>query len=139
MKKKIFSNSIKADSKEGRILISALNGFIMCLLLCFIGAFIFYIGDMDFDNAFIFSIFTYVASSFFCGYSAGRKLKEKGMLFGALSSCCFFLMCLIISLCMGPHFDLDTLYKFIISLISGAIGGICGVNKRNKKKLKPRK
>ena len=41
MKKKIFSNSIKADSKEGRILISALNGFIMCLLLCFIGAFIF--------------------------------------------------------------------------------------------------
>lgn len=139
MKKKIFSNRLKADSKEGKILLSALNGFALCIFLCFIGAFIFFIGDIDFDNAFMFSILAYVMSSFLCGYLTGRNLKEKGMLLGALSGFCFFIMCLIISVFMGPHFDIDTLYKLIISLVSGAIGGICGVNKRNKKKLKPRK
>lgn len=139
MKKRAFSGAVKTDSKEAKLLISALKGFGICLFLCFIGGFFFFICDMDFENAFIFSIFTYVISSFYCGYSAGRKIKENGIMFGALSGCCFFLMCLLIALCMQPHFNLDTLYKFIISIISGAIGGVLGVNKRNKKKLKPRK
>ena len=137
--KKLTFKKFKPNSKNGKLILSSFWGLSVCILMCFLGAFIFYICDLDFADAFVFSIMVYVISSFVCGYIAGRKLKENGILSGAAGGFLFFLMCLVISLFVDLKFTADIFYKLGICLTSGAIGGIAGVNKRNRKKIKPRK
>ena len=66
------------------------------------------------------------------GYNAARILKERGILFGFLTALIYALILLGISMCIQPGFDIGTFGKLSAILLSGSIGGIIAVNRREK-------
>ncbi|MTI66061.1 MAG: TIGR04086 family membrane protein [Firmicutes bacterium] len=60
----------------------------------------------------------------------GIKADNKGWLNGALVGILYMVILTIISLIMVKSFDLDLylMLKYLISIITGAIGGMIGVN-----------
>lgn len=113
------------------------------------------VGDNGFVAAFLFSLlptglpltllnplaaFSLLMGTFAAGYWASRSIGQRGMLTGASCGAALFLVLLIASLQTKAQVDLTALIKLAISLLSGAIGGVTGVNRRHgSSKIKPRR
>ncbi len=69
------------------------------------------------------------------GYFAARRNKSKGLICGALVAVIMFLVFSVIGAVLGSSITLMSLIRFVILLLSGVIGGILGVNKRDKRKI----
>ena len=139
MKKKIFDKKIKMDSTGGKMFTSVLTGLLVGIILSGLTSLMYVKTDIQFENLFSFSIFIYVISALAAGYTAGAKLKENGMVCGGLSGFFLFIICLIISFFMNIAYGLNLVYKMVICILSGAIGGIIEANKKQKKKIKSKK
>ena len=75
-------------------------------------------------------------SVFLGGFAASAYAKEKGMLLGLLSGVIFaFCTALVSVLLFQNDFNLASAGKFIAILLSGCIGGILGVNRKDKVKF----
>lgn len=73
--------------------------------------------------------------SFFAAFYSARKINSKGYKIGFIAGVITFLIVTLISLFMSDNgITYNTLFHFIIIIISSLIGGIWGVNfKRDKK------
>ena len=81
-----------------------------------------------------FSAGLLMLGSFLSGYLAARRIRERGMLVGALCGLIIFLLLMLASFMSRFDVGLAALIKLVISLVSGAIGGIIGVNAKLKRK-----
>ena len=85
----------------------------------------------DISESFIapFSLAITVISSFFAGFKTASKAEKKGILWGALSAGVYIAVVLLII--MLPYSGNISLFRVLsvgLSLVSGAIGGILGIN-----------
>lgn len=81
------------------------------------------------------AIFIVCTGAFVGGYFSARIKKSMGMAVGALSGLLMFVVLLLIGLLFsGDSFGLISLLRMILMIVSGAIGGVLGVNKRKRRK-----
>ncbi|SHI51361.1 putative membrane protein, TIGR04086 family [Geosporobacter subterraneus DSM 17957] len=78
----------------------------------------------------IFTSVILILSITISGIYTGTKLKRKGWLNGALTGLVYILLLFMMSWIFVDGFSIDrwTLYRTIIAVISGGIGGMIGVN-----------
>lgn len=81
-----------------------------------------------------FSTGLLMLGSFLSGYLAARRIRERGMMVGALCGLMIFALLMLASFMSRFDVGLAALIKLVISVVSGAIGGIIGVNARLKRK-----
>ena len=68
------------------------------------------------------------------GFSVARMLRENGLLLGGLCGAVLFLLLAMASAWSQSAFGMPALIKLVICTVSGAIGGVLGVNLRKKRK-----
>ena len=99
--------------------------FALCLLLF----------EIDLGYATLFATISLAIGVFFTSYFLAKSTKEKGCLIGFALGLFVFIMTLIISLFADDFsLSLNTLFRFIIYILTGCCGGIISVNKVNRKK-----
>ena len=68
------------------------------------------------------------------GYITARINKSMGMAVGAVCGAGVFLIVLAVGAILGSELGIVTLVRAGTAVISGALGGVLGVNKRKKRK-----
>ncbi len=81
-----------------------------------------------------FSAGLLMLGSFVSGYLAARRIRERGMMVGALCGLIIFLLLMLAAFMSKFDMGLMALIKLVIAVVSGAIGGIIGVNAKFKRK-----
>ena len=75
------------------------------------------------------------AGTMLAGYRCGRRLRQNGIINGALTGGLMYLILLVAALTVPKNEPgLLALYKCLLMVVSGAIGGVLAVNKRSKVK-----
>ena len=71
---------------------------------------------------------------FISGYMAARQFKKRGMAVGAGCGCLIYMLVFVLSLMDSFSIGITALIKMFIALLSGAAGGVIGVNARRMRK-----
>ena len=82
------------------------------------------------DSIAMASAFITTLSSAFGGFYASKNIKEKGLIYGLLVGL-IYISCLILIVYLAQDnfvFEIDVLYKILLTAVSGGIGGVLGVN-----------
>lgn len=69
-------------------------------------------------------------SCILAGYLASRSIRKRGFIIGALCGAMIDLILILLSFFFSDCFDLQVLLKLAVSVLSGSIGGILGVNQK---------
>ncbi|MBE6728240.1 MAG: TIGR04086 family membrane protein [Ruminococcaceae bacterium] len=121
---------------KGFYLIGSLLGVAVAVLLMLISAFVILKFDLDRQMAAPFATVCVSAGAFVAAFYNAFKLGGKGYIVGLVTGGIVFAVVLIISLMVAENsFSLNTLFHFIIMMLSGLIGGIWGVNRKLSKKF----
>ncbi len=129
---------IKISSKSFllKLLVSDILIQGVCLLsLSAIFSAVTYYLDLDIEILNKFSYITVVLISFISAFFVTKKIKSNGILIGTVSQIPLLLYLLITVIVSNGNFA-NFGFKVILVLIFGAIGGILGVNKKQKFKVK---
>ena len=116
------------------ILKAAVIGMGLSAALLLLFSFLLSKKDIPFEVLPLFTSLLIIISSFLAGYIAAKKLKQRGMAVGAGCGALIFLVIALFSLMKSSSVGTLALIKLALSVISGSIGGVLGVN--SKKKLK---
>ena len=113
------------------IIISFLTIAVMLALF----SFIFLFTELDRAYSSAFATVAAAVGTLIGSYFTSYKIGTKGFKTGLIISLCIFFIITIISFAINKNgFSLNTLFHFIILLLSGFIGGVLGVNKNSRKK-----
>ena len=91
--------------------------------------------DLDIEILKRFTYIIVVFVSFISSFFVTKKVKNNGILVGIISQVPLFIYLLITVIVSKGNFAYFG-FKFLLILIFGAIGGILGVNKKEKFKVK---
>jgi putative membrane protein (TIGR04086 family) len=115
-------------------LISSLVGAVFCFLFLSIFAILFV--GIKVVSAMVMGIFSVAAASigaFVSGFVLAKFQKQKGMFYGAIAGGSLFFILLLFNICIyGLPFTFLGLVKFFCMILSGAFGGVYGVNVRRR-------
>lgn len=102
----------------------------------FLLLFSFVLSKKDLPLGFInhFTSFLIALASFSAGYIAAKNIKQRGMAVGAGCGIVIFVITALISFLNSFEIGLLAAIKLAVSAVSGAIGGILGVNTKRKRK-----
>jgi len=64
------------------------------------------------------------------GYIAARSVRKRGFVIGAACGAMIDVILILVSFFFSDCFDLQVLLKLIVSILSGSIGGVLGVNQK---------
>lgn len=79
------------------------------------------------------TILAVVSGCFAAGFSCGKMLRRKGLLYGLICGSLLFLLALVCEVALiGEEFSVLLLYKYVMYIASAMIGGVLGVNQRRK-------
>ena len=125
---KKYLTAVALGSAAGiAVLVGAISLFALVLSL----------GGLTADAAPVFSVAALCVGAFACGFFVSRKLREKGLLMGAVSGIWMFLLFCIIGLLFGKtQLCTPMFFRVIISAVCAAIGGVVGVNVRAHSRLR---
>lgn len=76
-----------------------------------------------------------IAGGFIGGYVAARINKSSGLIMGVISTAVVLLAIIITGFVNGSDITYMLLLKAVTLLLSGAVGGVKGVNKKEKLKI----
>lgn len=128
----VFNNN--NDNKIIAFFLGGIVGIIITLIIMFIFSAVIIFLNIDRAYAVPFATISIGIGSFFAGKITGRKLCNKGYLVGLVIGLITFLTITLLSLILGNSLSINTIFHFVIILLSSIIGGITGVNyKKNKK------
>lgn len=105
-----------------------LCGFLCSVVCSAISYFVF--NAMMFEG--IFTVVSLAVAGYFSGYLCGKYRRSYGMVEGAICGGLVYLLLLAAAACVG---EFTSPSKLIILVVSGAIGGISGVNAARPKNL----
>lgn len=127
---------LKKDNHNKKIiyLYSAILGLISTFLsMMFFAALLLFL-NIDRTYSVPFATISLAVGSFVASRFAAKKIGEKGYITGLIMGFVVFAFITVISLIFGNGFSLNTLFHFIIILLSALTGGIVGVNTNKHKK-----
>lgn len=126
---------IKLNKNVKAIAISIGVGIALCSLMLLIFSFIVSSNDVPQGLIYPMTIFAACLSGFVSGYVVSRIIRKNGLAWGALCGLILFVVVAIVDFAIGFNgFGILGLIKLLVLLLSSAIGGFIGVNR--KKKLK---
>ena len=113
----------------------AVLGVIITLAVMLLAAVVMFFAELDRAYAAPIATLSLAVGTFFAAFYVASKIGNKGYLIGIVTGVAVFLLLTLISLLInGSALSFNTLFHFIIILLSSFIGGVMGVNKgRNKK------
>lgn len=122
-------------SGKGFLLIGALIGAAVTAALMLLCATILLFADADRSLTVPLSTVCVAAGAFAAAFYNAWKIGDKGYKVGLITGAAMFMIVLLASFIAAQNsISLNTLFHLIIMLLAGAIGGICGVNRRQNKK-----
>lgn len=134
MPKIIKTKSVNKKIKRNPILsyvFCALKGLLLTACILFILSFLLYKGS---EATSFFKIGIYISiviGSFFSGFDSYKKIKNKGILDGAISGLFFLIMLMLVSLLL-MRFNVS--YQLLINaplvMLSSVFAGVLSANKR---------
>lgn len=138
MKSVIYNNNLKQNSIYIKgILFGSIICITVIIVLLMISAFaITQIGNVPTDVINIV-VNTINGIGVFCGsFIALRIIKSKGIIFGVTIGGILFALILIAGLISSTEtLSINTPIKLVVSVICGGIGGVLGVNRKEKFKI----
>ena len=128
---KDFSKAIV--NKKSAYILGGVIGLVVTLvsMLTFAAVLLFF--DVNRAFAVPFATISVAVGSFFASKINAKKIGDKGYLVGSIIGIIVFILITIVSLIFGNGLTLNTLFHFVIIILSSVAGGISGVNVRQKK------
>lgn len=118
------------------IVIGAVAGAALCAVLLAVCALAFVSSENiphDFLPAFIIAVS--VISSFFAGFITAKISKQRGLIYGSMAGLLLFVLFLISGLAASQNtVNSEAFLRFVIMLLSGAIGGLVAVSSKSRRK-----
>lgn len=135
MKKiKMERNNLQTKTDNSKGLSSLAKGtvfayFITLVVFIIYGALLTYT-NMTEENLQMVVMITTVFSVLVSGFISARGVSSKGLLFGMLAGLVYAIIMIMIGFCVLPviNFSFKLLMIFILSICSGGVGGIIGIN-----------
>lgn len=128
------SQGIKAASSEHSAIISIFRGILLSYFITipmFI-VFAFILTYADFPEGLVSPavILITIISAAYAGYSSAKDLKKMGWLNGGAAGLIYMIILYLTSSIMSGKYNLDlqALMTVLIGVLSGAVGGITGIN-----------
>lgn len=113
------------------LLFGALAGFVTTICLICLFAAIMLLLNIDRIYASFFATMSVSAGAFVSAFYVSKRVNMKGMISGLLTGLCYFVIIETVSLSVdGSGFTSNTVFHLIIILLSAAIGGITGANRK---------
>lgn len=127
---------LKKDNinKKSAFITGGVIGVIITLMAMLVFSAILLFLDIDRAYAIPFATISVAIGCFFSGHYTAKKIGDKGYLIGLITGAVVFVVITALSLIMGNSISLNTLFHFIIMMLSSLVGGIMGVNKNKHKK-----
>ena len=131
-KEKAGSFAAKKENGLGKtVLIGALTGLAVTIGFIAMFAAIMLIANADRVYASLFATLSVAAGAFFSSLYVAKRVSIKGILSGLIAGLCYFLVITAVSLAAdGSGLTLNSLFHFVIIILSSAIGGIVGANRK---------
>lgn len=126
--------SKKTVNKKSAYLLGGIIGVIISLLSMLAFAAILLIFNIDRSYAAPFATISVGIGSFFASKVTAKKIGDKGYVIGLIIGVVVFVLITVFSLLFGNGLTLNTLFHFIIIMLSSLAGGISGVNSDKQKK-----
>ncbi|MBO4467947.1 MAG: TIGR04086 family membrane protein [Clostridia bacterium] len=113
------------------VVIGALSGFAATVGFIVLFAVVMLLANMDRIYASFFATLSVSAGAFVSAFYVAKRIKMKGVLSGLLTGLCYFIIITAVSLAAdGSGFTSNTVFHLIIIILSAAIGGIVGANRK---------
>ena len=124
--------SKKSEASIGKtLLIGALSGLVATVGFICIFAVFMLLTNLDRMYASLFATLSVSAGAFISAFYVAKRVNMKGILSGLITGLSYFVIIAAVSLAIdGSGFTSNTLFHLIIILLSSAIGGITGANKK---------
>lgn len=133
MKKDFLSRS--DGSKTFIFIKGALIGVAVTLIMMLLFAVIMYAVSLERALAAPLATVSLAVGTFFAAFYVAAKMGNKGYLIGLITGIAVFAAITLVSLLIDRSgLTLNTLFHFIIIMLSSFIGGVVGVNKGKNKK-----
>lgn len=128
-----FSDNLK--KKLPIFLKGTIIGVVLTLVAMVLFAAVMLIFNLDRNLSVPFSTVSLAIGCFVAAMYTSKSVGEKGYLVGCIIGIVVFVLVTVLSLIItGDGFSYNTLFHFIIILLSSVSGGILGVNKTKKTK-----
>lgn len=123
------SKLMKQNKTIVKLLLSIVIGVISSVLLLFISAFMIVKYDIPYDSIKLFWLPVFIVSGFISGFTAGKCLKSKGLIWGTLTSLIVAVISFLVIFAVNS-FDIDlSVFLYLLSIVFfGAVGGIIASN-----------
>ena len=119
----------------GFVIKTVIWGVITTALFILLFSLFMYISQMGYEYATVFATVSLAAGTFASAFYAAKKIGKKGFLTGLIVGGITFLLVTVVSLIVdNGSVTSNTLFHFIIIMLSSLIGGIIGVNRAVNKK-----
>ncbi len=128
-----FSKNNTVNKKSAYVLGGAI-GVLSTLVTMIIFAGVLLLFNIDRAYAVPFASISIAVGCFIASRITAKKIGDKGYLIGLIIGTIVFVIITLLSLVLGNKMSLNTLFHFIIILLSSLSGGIVGVNANKGKK-----
>ena len=128
-------NIVKGTNKYSVFILGFVVESLVSALFIIIFAAIMYFFEFGFEYATVFATLSVAIGCLVSSFIIGNKRGEKGILTGAVVGFITFLTITFISLIVDSgSVTINTVFHFVIFMLSSLIGGILGVNKKINRK-----
>jgi len=126
----------KKDTVNKKIayLSGAILGVLVCLVMMLIFSAVLLFLNIDRAYATPFATVSVAIGCFIAARHTAKKIGDKGYLVGLIIGSVVFTAITALSLILGNGLSINTLFHFIIMMLSSLVGGITGVNNNKHKK-----
>ena len=125
-------DALYSNDKKGYLsyIFGFLIGAIVTAVFILIFALVMYLSGAAFKYAPVFATLSVAIGCFVAAFFTAKSQGSKGLLVGAVIGGIAFILITLVSLIVNSGgITLNTLFHFIIIMLSSLIGGIIGVNK----------
>ena len=124
----------KSVNKKSAYIFGGLFGVVVSLIVMLIFSAALLLFNIDRAYATPFATISVGIGSFFASQITAKKIGDKGYIIGLIIGLVVFFLITLLSLILGNGLSLNTLFHFIIIMLSSLAGGITGVNSGKTKK-----
>ena len=136
-RKPLGNNSRNDDSAAIfiKMLKAVTAGLFALTLMLLLFSFILTKFDVPFSLLNPISMIMISLSCILSGYLASRSVRKRGFAIGAACGVIIDIILILVSFFFSDYFDLQAVLKFIVSVLSGSIGGVLGVNQKAHRRI----
>lgn len=121
-------------NKKSAYVVGAVFGVVATVITMLIFSAILLFLNIDRAYAAPFATISLAVGGFIASLYTAKKIGDKGYLVGLIIGLIVFVFITVLSLILGNSLSLNTLFHFIIIILSAIVGGIVGVNQNKHKK-----